>query len=244
MDPKKKPTNEIMANSGFYGGILKQFRDNTSNIIPETNFLGSNFNINGNFAANMPDPNQDMPIVGANETLVEGARGYVPKKKEEKVPVKPEDKEVEEEVNEEEMPETSGVSNVRDDGSGTPTPESASRAVSDFENKILRGKGGGAGEITTQKQRVDAFLGLGDPARIEKRGEIKDARQENRATNRLRRRTKNMPDKEKKAAGVEKIPSRKTAKETKKKRLNAAKVKYDKQLVEKTKAKPETKKEN
>jgi hypothetical protein len=159
----------------------------------------------------------ELGTLKSDAALVEGAFGYVPPPKGEDDPNKPEDEEENvEEVNEEEMPDSRKQ--------GAPSI----------------GKNNSEG-ITTQKQRVDAFLGLGDPDRIEKRQEIKDARQENRATNRLRRSTKNMSDKEKTDAGVKDIPSRKTARETKKKRLRDAKVKYDKKVVEKTTAKDDNK---
>jgi hypothetical protein len=196
---------------------MSKFVSNTSNNTPENNFQ-TGLNAVGSFAANTIDSGLGDWRSDHKENLITGAGnvglGFTPIiSKKEKTAPKKENN------NGEELLDSSGASG----GNGV--------------------SGGGVGEITTQKQRIDAFLGLGDPDRIEKRQEIKSARKENRATNRLRRRTKNMSDAEKKDAKVENIPSRKTARDTKKKRLRDAKVKYDKKVVEKTKAKSETKKE-
>ena len=92
-------------------------------------------------------------------------------------------------------------------------------------------------DISTQKQRIDKFLGLGDPDRIAKRTEIKSARKENRATNRLRRAGETEYRDEDGEKTGEKIPTRKDARKDKKARIKAAKVKSDNKVVEKNKAK-------
>ena len=205
MDPNKKITGQDWLNLEIQKGLSK-FVSNTSNNTPENNFQAG-LGAVGSFAADTIN-NPGSFRSEHKESLIAGARGYVHQPKDDKDPNKPEDEKAEEEVNEEEMPDSSRVSGVNS-------------AADNFK----------------------AFLGLGDPDRIEKRQEIKSARKENRATNRLRRAgeteykdyspSKNTPEDGKKTG--EKIPTRKVARGAKKDRIRKAKVKFDNKTVEKNK---------
>ena len=228
MDSNKKTTGQDWWNQDTQG-LMSKFVSNTSNNTPENNFQ-TGLNAVGSFAANTIDSGLGDWRSDHKENLITGAGnvglGFTPiiSKKEKPAPKKENNNG---EVNEDELLDSSGASG----GNGV--------------------SGGGVGEITTQKQRIDAFLGLGDPDRIAKRTEIKSARKENRATNRLRRAgeenyTTTSVDKdtgkETTTTGAP-IPTRKDARKAKKARIKAAKVKSDNKVVEKNKAKPETKKE-